>query len=87
MQIVLTNNTTNYSKVYMDIEDISNNPLFYEFSLNTEGLVDGEYLLKLYDDNNYELSSSIVKIGDFTSNKITYNIEKKYKTYNGKTGK
>ena len=87
MQIVLTNITTNYSKVYMEVEDSSNNPLFYEFSLNTEELVDGEYLLKLYDDNNYELSSSIVKIGDFTSNKITYNVEKKYKTYNGKTGK
>ena len=87
MQIVLTNNTTNYSKVYMDIEDISNNPLFYGFELDTEELVDGEYLLKLYDDNNYELSSSIVKIGDFNSTKQTYNVEKKYKTYNGKTGK
>lgn len=87
MQIKLTHNTTNFSRIYMDIEDISNNPLFYEFSLNTEELVDGEYLLKLYDDNNYELSSSIVKIGDFNNTKQTYNVEKKYKTYNGKTGK
>lgn len=87
MQIVLTNNTTNFSRIYMDVEDTSNNPLFYCFEIDTEGLVDGEYLLKLYDDNNYEVTSNILKIGDFTSNKITYNIEKKYKTYNGKTGK
>ena len=87
MQIKLTHNTTNFSRIYMDIEDKSNNPLFYEFNLNTEGLVDGEYLLKLYDDNNIELSSTIVKIGDFNNTKQTYNIEKKYKTYNGKTGK
>lgn len=87
MQIKLTHNTTNFSRIYMDIEDKSNNPLFYCFEIDTEELVDGEYLLKLYDDNNTELSSTIVKIGDFTSNKITYNIEKKYKTYNGKTGK
>lgn len=84
MQIKLTHNTTNFSRIYMDIEDSSNNPLFYEFNLNTEGLVDGEYTLTLYDDNSYELSSIIVKIGDYTTTRTTYNVEKKYKTYNGK---
>ena len=87
MQIKLTHNTTNFSRIYMDIEDKSNNPLFYEFELDTNGLVDGEYILILYDDNNYEVTSNILKIGDFNNTKQTYNIEKKYKTYNGKTGK
>lgn len=84
MQIKLTHNTTNFSRIYMDIEDKSNNPLFYEFELDTNGLVDGEYILILYDDNNTELSSTIVKIGDYTSTRTTYNVEKKYRTYNGK---
>lgn len=85
MQIKLTHNTTNFSRIYMDIEDSSNNPLFYEFNLNTVGLVDGEYILILYDDNNTELSSTIVKIGDYTTSRTTYNVEKKkYRTYNGK---
>lgn len=87
MQIKLTHNTTNFSRIYMDVEDTSNNPLFYEFELDTNGLVDGEYILILYDDNNYEVTSNILKIGDFNNTKQTYNIEKKYKTYNGKTGK
>jgi hypothetical protein len=79
MQIVLTNNTTNFSKIYMDVEDTSNNPLFYCFEIDTEELVDGEYLVKVYDDNNYELTSNILKIGEFNNTKQTYNIEKKYK--------
>jgi hypothetical protein len=83
MQIVLTHNATNFTKVYLNIEDISRNPLFYEFEINTDELVDGDYSLTLLDDSNNKLSNTIVKIGKYNTSRIAYNVDKKYITYNG----
>lgn len=68
----------------MNIEEVSTNPLYYEFLLDTSALVEGEYTLHLYDDDNRLLATTMVQIGNYQPSKVQYNVEKKYITYNGK---
>lgn len=84
MQIVLTKKSTNFKSIYMNVVDISTNPLFYEFEITTDDLSDGEYELELYDDNNNSLATTLVKVGEYENTKITYNKKRKFITYNGR---
>lgn len=84
MQLILTNTTTNYSIYSPNITPITENEIYWEFEIDTSRLIDGEYQLKLYSDNNQIIYTDLVKIGLYKPTKISYQVNKKYKTYNGK---
>lgn len=84
MQLILTNTTTNYSIYSPNITPITENEIYWEFEIDTSHLIDGEYQLKLYNDNNQIIYTDLVKIGEYKPTKINYQVNKKYKTYNGK---
>ena len=84
MQVILTNNVTKFSRYYPNITDISTIPMYVEFELDLSDVMDGEYILYLYDDYNTLLSTEIVRVGEYNRATTTqYKIEKKYKQYNG----
>lgn len=83
MQVILTNNVTKFSRYYPNITDISSIPMYVEFELDLSDVMDGEYIVYLYDDYNNLLSTEIVKVGEYNRTTNQYKIEKKYIQYNG----
>lgn len=83
MQVILTNNVTKFSRYYPDITDISTIPIYIEFELDLSDIIDGEYTIYLYDDDNKLLYTEIVRVGEYNRTTTQYKLEKKYKQYNG----
>lgn len=84
MQLILTNTTTNFTQYSPNITPISENEIYWKFEIDTSYLIDGEYQLILYDVDNQIIYTDLVKIGEYKPTKISYQVNKKYKTYNGK---
>lgn len=71
-KIEIENNVTHQKYTYDNVEDKNNGKkLFYNFSVNTSNLDDGEYTLSLYDGNKL-ITSELLKIGDFNNKSIQY---------------
>lgn len=71
-KIEIENNVTHQKYTYDNVEDKNNGKkLFYNFSIDTSNLDDGEYTLSLYDGNNL-INTELLKIGDFNNKTIQY---------------
>ena len=82
--ITLINNLTKKEYVYNDVEDNTNDSIYFNFSIDTTCLIDGEYTLYLYTENNQLITTELVQIGDYVNKHSTsYNKNDKYVTYNG----
>lgn len=81
MQAILTNNTTKFARYYDDIQPNPINPMYLSFTIDTSKLQDGEYNLRVYEDNNELVLEDFVKVGEYTNNKIEYKVEKKFTQY------
>lgn len=81
MQGILTNNTTKFTLYLDNLEVNSDNSMYAKVLINTKGLDDGEYTLKLYTDRNNLIVEDIVKIGETKTEKMEYKIEKKFTQY------
>ena len=73
---ILFNTTTRQEYVY-NVEDKQEYLQYYSFEVNLD-IPDGEYEYKLKDDDNV-YSSGLVRIGDYTPERIEYENEIKYK--------
>ena len=82
--ITLINNLTKKEYVYNDVEDNTNDSIYFNFNIDTTCLIDGEYTLYLYTENNQLITTELVQIGDYVNKHSTsYNKNDKYVTYNG----
>ena len=81
MQGILTNNTTKFTLYFDNLEVNLDNSMYAKVLINTKGLDDGEYTLKLYTDRNNLIVEDIVKIGETKTEKMEYKIEKKFTQY------
>lgn len=85
--ITLINNLTKEEYQYIDLIDNNNGifSLYYSFEIDVSNLIDGEYTLYLYDEDNTLIQTELVQIGDYINKNTsyTYNNNKKYVTYNG----
>lgn len=84
--ITLINNLTKEEYQYIDLIDNNNGifSLYYSFEIDVSNLIDGEYTLYLYDEDNTLMQTELVQIGDYVNKHNTsYNNNKKYVTYNG----
>ena len=71
-KIEIENNVTHQKYTYDNVEDKNNGKkLFYNFSVDTSNLDDGEYTLSLYDGNSL-INTELLKIGDFNNKTIQY---------------
>ena len=80
MQATLTNITTNFTKYYPQI-DVITSKMYLQFELDTSDLQDGEYILRVFDDDNMVINEELVKIGEYTQNKVEYKVDKKFIQY------
>lgn len=79
MQVKIYNNLTHFTMYFENIEVNTNNPLYSEIQLDLNKLIDGEYLIEIYNDNNQLVSKELMKIGN---NQIKeYRKIKEYITY------
>lgn len=83
MQATLTNSVTNFTKYYPQI-DVITSKMYLQFELDTSDLQDGEYILRVFDDDNMVINEELVKLGEFTQNKVEYKVEKKFIQYGKK---
>lgn len=81
MQGLLQSNTTKFTLYFDNLEVNSDNSMYAKVLINTKGLDDGEYTLKLYTDRNNLIVEDIVKIGETKTEKMEYKIEKKFTQY------
>lgn len=83
--ITLINNLTKKEYVYNDVEDNTNDSIYFNFNIDTTALIDGEYTLYLYTADSQLITTELVQIGDYVSkhNTSSYNKNDKYVTYNG----
>ena len=84
--ITLINNLTKEEYQYIDLIDNNNGifSLYYSFEIDVSNLIDGEYTLYLYDEDNTLIQTELVQIGDYVNKHNTsYNKNNKYVTYNG----
>jgi hypothetical protein len=71
MKLILTNNLTKVEYTYT-VQDVGHSRINYEIELKLdEGLDDGEYSFKLFD-NNKLVSRGLAIIGDFVPETTTY---------------
>lgn len=79
MQAKIYNNLTHFSMYFDEVEVNTNNPLYSEIQLDLSKMVDGEYIIEIYNDNNQLISKELMKIGN---NQIKeYRKIKEYITY------
>ena len=73
MYVIKLENTVTHQIYQYEVNDNNEGrKLFYEFNVNTLELVDGEYLLTLYDEDGNVLSEDVLKIGDYKPNTLQY---------------
>lgn len=79
MQAKIYNNLTHFTMYFENIEVNTNNPLYSEIQLDLNKLIDGEYIIEIFNDNNQLISKELMKIGN---NQIKeYRKIKEYITY------
>ena len=72
MRIELQNKKTKEVITFDNISDLNNGEkLFYKFQLNASVLEDGEYILSLFDGDNF-ISTDTLCVGDFDMNGLQY---------------
>ena len=81
MQGILQSNLTKFTLYLDNLEVNLDNSMYAKVLINTKGLDDGEYTLKLYTDRNNLIVEDIVKIGETKTEKMEYKIEKKFTQY------
>lgn len=81
MQLILEETTTKFKRYYTNVEVKINNSLYITIEVDTSKLVDGEYEMRLYADDNTLVAEDIVKIGEYKSPTTEYKIEKKFTQY------
>lgn len=83
-KIILINNLSKQEYKYTDIYNIGNiDSIYYSFNIDVSNLIDGEYTLKLFDNQDNYITSEIVRIGEYTNTNKQYNNITKYNVYNG----
>ncbi len=66
-------NTVTHQIYEQQVEDLNNgDKLYYNFGINTVDLVDGEYILTLFDADGNVLAEDLLRIGDFNPDTIQY---------------
>ena len=79
MQVKIYNNLTHFSMYFDEVEVNAHNPLYSQIELDLLKLIDGEYIIEIYNNNNQLLSKELLKIGN---NQIKeYRKIKEYITY------
>lgn len=79
MQAKIYNNLTHFTMYFENIEVNTNNPLYSQIELDLSKMVDGEYIVEVYNNNNQLLSKELMIIGN---NQIReYRKNKEYITY------
>lgn len=84
--ISLINNLTkeDYNYMYLIDDNYNKLSLYYQFNIDVSKLIDGEYTLYLFTEDNELITTELVQIGDYVSKHNTsYNKNNKYVTYNG----
>lgn len=82
--VVLSSNLSNEVAIVENGSDISTNPLYYKFALDSLDLNIGEYTYKLYGDSDNVLEIGLLTYGEFEREVIVNNQTVKQKIqYNG----
>ena len=68
------------------VENIANNRLYYGFSLDFSDVADGEYQYSIIDEYNEILEKGIIRIGDYSSGDVIYDLKEEYYVYNPELG-
>lgn len=83
MILKLINNVTK-TEYEFEVEDKGTSNLFFEFDVVLyNGMADGEYTYKLYNEKDEEIATGLAQIGDYKPKKATYDNKKKIVQYNG----
>lgn len=70
LQIV--NNFSNKLFTFDNLVDTSDSSYFYEFSLDLSGLADGEYTIRLLDEDDSTIEEMIGVCGDYQTSRTSY---------------
>lgn len=81
MQAILEHTSTKFKQYYAEVEVNNDNPMYFIVYLNTEDLIDGEYMMTIYKDDNSIVAEELIRIGDYKDKKTEYKVEKKYIQY------
>lgn len=73
----LKNNVTNET-VTLDASNLSDNELYYQFSIDASGMANNEYTVSLYDDSSVCLGSFIAQKGISTVQRTTFDVNTEY---------
>lgn len=83
MILKLTNNVTK-TEYEFEVEDKGTSNLFFDFDIVlNDGMADGEYTYKLYNEKDEEIATGLAQIGDYKPKKATYDNKRQTIVYNG----
>lgn len=68
----LVNNFSNKVFTFSGLTNTSDSDYFYEFSLDLSGLIDGEYTIRLLDEDGELIEEMIGVCGDYQVNRTSY---------------
>lgn len=87
MYLVLRNNVTKRRIEIPDLEDDKTSELFYHFTIQLpEDVIEGEYDYVLFSEDDEEIVTGLLQVGDYHSNTQSYddnNPNDEYITYEG----
>jgi len=82
MILKLTNNLDKREYEY-EVNDFGDSRSFYHFAMTLDsGMPDGEYTYRLLNDDELEVATGLLQVGDYTNNARTYTTNSsRYKQY------
>ncbi len=84
MTLKLISNVSKREYIYSGLTDYSDSKLFYHFPLQLdENMNDGSYTYYLFNDNDEQVATGNLQIGDYVKEATAYTKNNTYKVYNG----
>lgn len=72
VSLTIINNFSNQEYTFSDLVDVSDSSYFYEFALDLGDILDGEYTIRLFDEDDKLIEEMIGVCGNYQTSNTSY---------------